>query len=103
MSAVPDEGAVLGFLRSSSAPVGWQQLIRKFVEGGDPNDFKRLVKRLVSEGKMRKIKGRPELLINVYSSRKVFKDNLLDCDIFQDDPHKAAAGIAITCKLIGER
>jgi ribonuclease R len=62
MSAVPDEGAVLGFLRSSSAPVGWQQLIRKFVEGGDPNDFKRLVKRLVSEGKMRKIKGRRYIL-----------------------------------------
>lgn len=53
--------------------------------------------------KLRQIKGRPELLINVYSSRKVFKDNLLDCDIFQEDPRKAAAGIAITCKLIGER
>lgn len=53
--------------------------------------------------KLRKIKGRPELLINVYSSRKVFKDNLLDCNIFQDDPRKAAAGIAITCKLIGEK
>ncbi|MFZ4809114.1 MAG: hypothetical protein ACOYLQ_17820 [Hyphomicrobiaceae bacterium] len=53
-------------------------------------------------GKLRGIAGRPEMLINVYTSRKVFKENLLNCDIFQDNPVKAAAGVSIGCKLIGE-
>jgi hypothetical protein len=45
----------------------------------------------------------PQLLINVYTSRKVFEDNLLDCGIFQDSVTVAAkAPIAISCKLIGE-
>lgn len=47
--------------------------------------------------------ARPQLLINVYTSRKVFEDNLLDCGIFQDSVDVAAAKpIRIACKLIGE-
>jgi hypothetical protein len=46
---------------------------------------------------------KPSVLINVYSSRKVFEDNLLDCGIFQDFVEAAAQKpIAIACKLIGE-
>lgn len=45
--------------------------------------------------------GKPKLLINVYSSRKVFEDNLLDCGIWQDDATKAST-LTISCKLIGE-
>lgn len=45
--------------------------------------------------------GQPMLLINVYTSRKVFPDNLLDCGIYQGAA--ALAGqVSITCKLIGE-
>ena len=53
---------------------------------------------------MAKIKAKePDLLINVYTSRKVFPDNLFDCGIFQDQVSVAAkSGIAIACKLIGE-
>lgn len=47
--------------------------------------------------------GSASLLINVYSSRKVSDDNLLDCGIFQDTLAVAnAKPIEITCKLIGE-
>jgi hypothetical protein len=46
---------------------------------------------------------KPSVLINVYSSRKVFEDNLLDCGIFQGLVEEAAQQpIAIACKLIGE-
>ncbi len=45
--------------------------------------------------------GRPQLLINIYSGRKVFPDNILDCGIWQDDAAKAAT-LPISCKLIGE-
>jgi hypothetical protein len=46
---------------------------------------------------------KPSVLINVYTSRKVFEDNLLDCGIFQDLVEAAAQKpIAIACKLIGE-
>ncbi|MBL8906895.1 MAG: hypothetical protein JNM20_09485 [Rhizobiales bacterium] len=46
---------------------------------------------------------KPSVLINVYSSRKVFEDNLLDCGIFQDFVETAAQKpIVIACKLIGE-
>ena len=46
---------------------------------------------------------KPSVLINVYTSRKVFEDNLLDCGIFQDLVEVAAQKpIAIACKLIGE-
>jgi len=45
----------------------------------------------------------PQLLINVYSSRKVFENNLLDCGIFQDSVAVATkTPIAVSCKLIGE-
>ena len=43
------------------------------------------------------------LLINVYTSRKKFADNLFDCGIFEDKVSLAAkTPIAIACKLIGE-
>ena len=46
---------------------------------------------------------KPSVLINVYTSRKVFEDNLLDCGIFQDFVEAAAQKpVVITCKLIGE-
>lgn len=46
---------------------------------------------------------KPSVLINVYTSRKVFEDNLLDCGIFQGPVEEAAQKpIAIACKLIGE-
>jgi hypothetical protein len=56
----------------------------------------------IPESDIRKTaEGRPLLLINVYTSRKVFQDNLLDCGIYQGDA--ALAGqVEITCKLIGE-
>ena len=46
---------------------------------------------------------KPHVLINVYTSRKVFEDNLLDCGIFEGLVEEAAQKpIAIACKLIGE-
>jgi hypothetical protein len=51
---------------------------------------------------LRKIsEPRPLLLINVYTSRKVFPDNLFDCGIYQDEAAKAGV-VSIKCKLIGE-
>ncbi len=49
------------------------------------------------------MQGAPEMLINVYTSRKVFQDNLLHCDLFQG-PFDAIPDkpIAINCKLIAE-
>lgn len=44
----------------------------------------------------------PQFHINVFSGRRSSEDNLLSCGLFQDDLAKAAAGIAIDCKLIGE-
>lgn len=43
----------------------------------------------------------PRLLVNVYTSRKVFEDNLLDCGIYEG-PADASSIIEIACKLIGE-
>ncbi len=56
----------------------------------------------ITESDIRKTtEGRPMLLINVYTSRQVFADNLLDCGIYQGDA--ATAGqVSISCKLIGE-
>lgn len=45
--------------------------------------------------------GQPMLLINVYTSRKVFQDNLFDCGIYQG-PAAQAGQVSINCKLIGE-
>ena len=63
-----------------------------------------LGKAAIDAAKLAKIKEpEPVLLINVFTSRKVFEDNLLSCDIFQDVVSKAAiAPISIPCKLIGE-
>lgn len=56
----------------------------------------------IPESDIRKTaEGRPLLLINVYSSRKVFQDNLLDCGIYQGDAAMAGQ-VEISCKLIGE-
>jgi hypothetical protein len=47
----------------------------------------------------------PQIWMNVYSSRKVFQDNLLDCDAIQEplgDITKAGA-LDIHCVLIGEQ
>lgn len=53
---------------------------------------------------IKKIKEKqPLVLINVYTSRKVFADNLLDCGLFQDKVTVAAKKpVKIACKLIGE-
>lgn len=56
----------------------------------------------ISEADVRKtVEGQPMLLINVYTSRKVFSDNLLDCGIYQG-PAAQAGQVEINCKLIGE-
>jgi hypothetical protein len=56
----------------------------------------------IPEAEIRKtIEKRPMLLINVYTSRKVFENNLFDCGIYQGEA--ALAGqVQINCKLIGE-
>lgn len=47
--------------------------------------------------------GTSGILINVYSSRRVVDDNVLDCGLFQDTVAVAMAKpIEISCKLIGE-
>jgi hypothetical protein len=46
----------------------------------------------------------PAVNINVFSSRKVFSDNILDCDIVQGSVVELAKRAqTVTCKLIGER
>jgi hypothetical protein len=56
----------------------------------------------IRESDIRKTaEGRPQLLINVYTSRKVFQDNLFDCGIYQGEAAMAGQ-VYITCKLIGE-
>jgi hypothetical protein len=48
-------------------------------------------------------KGEVKVLINVVSGRRSDKNNLLDCDVFEDSVARAAReGIPILCKLIGE-
>ncbi len=46
----------------------------------------------------------PRLNINVYTSRKKFEDNLLDCGFFDDAVTALPKGkpVEIACKLIGE-
>jgi hypothetical protein len=45
----------------------------------------------------------PQLLINVYSGRRSSKNNLLDCDIYEDALRPIlGTTIPISCKLIGE-
>ncbi len=47
--------------------------------------------------------GKETVLINVYSGRRSNANNLLECDMFEDDVKLAEAnGIHIGCKLIGE-
>ncbi|WP_423415708.1 YARHG domain-containing protein [Hyphomicrobium sp. B1] len=56
----------------------------------------------IAEADVRKAsEGQPMLLINVYTSRKVFSDNLLDCGIYQGAAAQAGQ-VEISCKLIGE-
>lgn len=51
--------------------------------------------------KLAHIDGKPMLLINVYSARKVAPDNLLSCGIFDDTLQAAeAAPVSIECDLI---
>jgi hypothetical protein len=46
----------------------------------------------------------PRVNFNIYSSRKVFKDNLLDCSGPQDSVVELAKEVQVVrCKLIGER
>ncbi|GLS45940.1 hypothetical protein GCM10007884_39310 [Methylobacterium brachythecii] len=42
--------------------------------------------------------------VNVFSARKAAQDNLLDCDLFEDELQLARAKpVIIGCRLIGER
>ena len=50
---------------------------------------------------LKTIEKRPMMLINVYTSRKVFENNLLDCGIYQGEAARAGQ-VEINCKLIGE-
>ncbi len=54
--------------------------------------------------RLKLVKGRKAIVnINVYSSRKVFPDNVLDCELFEDKVEVAVkAPVTIVCKLIGE-
>ena len=58
----------------------------------------------IDTGRLRKVVGgKPTVNINVYSSRKKFQDNLLDCGLFEDLVDIAVkTNAAIACKLIGE-
>lgn len=54
-------------------------------------------------GDLKYVAGKPRLLINVYSARRVADDNLLDCAIHDGAIDAAGAKpIAIACKLIEE-
>jgi hypothetical protein len=57
----------------------------------------------LAPSELRKIAGPPRLLINVFTSRRVFENNLLNCGIF-DGPFEEIPErpIAIACKLIEE-
>ena len=47
--------------------------------------------------------GKEQVLINVFTGRRSSQDNLIACDIFQDDVKLAEAnGVKIACKLISE-
>jgi hypothetical protein len=54
---------------------------------------------------IKKITGSPKLNINVFTSRKTFENNLLNCGIFDDVISKIPANrpIVLPCKLIGEQ
>ncbi len=59
LPASSDEKGVLAFLLAAPAPVPWTHLLRQFKVDANQNDvFKRFVKKLVADGKIRKIKGR---------------------------------------------
>ena len=64
----------------------------------------RLGKIAIETADLRKIiEKEPQVLINVFTGRKVLPDNLLDCGIFQNGISVAARRtIRISCKLIGE-
>lgn len=83
--------------------VGQIQLGREETDLAKPGSV-RLGKIWLKRADLKKIIERePQLLINVYTSRKVFEDNLLDCGIFQGGVSVAAGKpIRIACKLIGE-
>lgn len=58
----------------------------------------------IAVGTRRALKQPPEVNINVFSGRKTSPDNLLDCDIFQDDIAVAThSPVTITCKLLTEK
>lgn len=47
--------------------------------------------------------GKEQVLINVFTGRRSSQDNLITCDIFQDDVKLAQAnGVKIACKMISE-
>ena len=49
---------------------------------------------------LRKVKGQPRLLINVYSARRAHRDNLLDCGIYDGSIFRIPPRYTIRCKLI---
>ena len=52
---------------------------------------------------LKKIIGKPQLTINVFTSRKKFENNLLSCDIWSGDVDQSAGEtLTLACKLIGE-
>ena len=57
----------------------------------------------VQDADLALLDGEPQVLVNVFSSRKSSTDNVLDCGIWQDVVSKLPAEkIEIACKLIGE-
>lgn len=49
-----------------------------------------------------KLSGPVQVSVNVYTARKVFEDNLLDCGYWGEEISKLPATVKIVCKLIGE-
>lgn len=49
------------------------------------------------------VEGEPEVNVNVYSGRRASPDNVLGCDMFQDEVRVAAGKpIRIACRLLAE-
>lgn len=56
----------------------------------------------IGDEMLAKIAGPVQVSVNVYTARKVFEDNLIDCGYWGEEVAKLPATVKISCKLIGE-
>ncbi|MEL1265882.1 hypothetical protein [Pseudoxanthomonas putridarboris] len=57
--------------------------------------------RALKVDRLRYVRGEPRVNVNIASARRVFEDNILDCDSFDDDLKVAiAAPVVLHCKLL---